>query len=58
MTVKYDALIDDLRIDDTNFSYDIITTPITIEANQQMTVHEELVLDSEIILNGRIFLNE
>lgn len=55
---KYDSLLDDVRIDDTNFSYKDVDTCVFISSNQQMAVFKEIHIDNSLILEGDLILEE
>ena len=53
---KYDPPLDEVRVDDTNFSYKDVECCIMIPETQQMIVHDELTINNTLILEGDLIL--
>lgn len=56
MAVKYDTILDDLREDDTNFSFNFIEKKLLIPRNQQMVVYQQIIIESQLTLKGDLVL--
>lgn len=53
---KYDPILDDLRADDTNFSFDVIKKKLVIPENQQMIVFGGVNIQNCLIIRGNLIL--
>lgn len=55
---KYDPLLDEVRTDDTNFSYKDVKCTVIVPEVQQMAVFDEIDIDNTLILEGDLILEK
>ena len=52
----YDAILDEEREEDINFSFNTVVVPLIVPTNQQMIVHQQITLEADLILKGDLVL--